>query len=176
MLRGAQPCPLPGKSRSFPCRSCIVGVYAALARGFPFRFGGIAGSSALVMLAVRQYWNTWLPLLSSAANRRKAKTVVQRLIGIINRTEAKKQVCHVGPRRGRRPPEREGEIPREDRPRGAVETRNTRVSKGGGPEDNDVPETQQGRHEDLSFFLPPLQGDTDRSPESPSRGGERTER
>ncbi|XP_043453885.1 cilia- and flagella-associated protein 46 isoform X3 [Prionailurus bengalensis] len=55
------------------------------------RFGGIAGSSALVMLAVRQYWNTWLPLLSSAANRRKAKTVVQRLIGIINKTEAKKQ-------------------------------------------------------------------------------------
>ncbi|XP_044896834.1 cilia- and flagella-associated protein 46 isoform X1 [Felis catus] len=65
----------------------------AAARSFveSARFGGIAGSSALVMLAVRQYWNTWLPLLSSAANRRKAKTVVQRLIGIINRTEAKKQ-------------------------------------------------------------------------------------
>ncbi|XP_053062995.1 cilia- and flagella-associated protein 46 isoform X3 [Acinonyx jubatus] len=65
----------------------------AAARSFTegARFGGIAGSSALVMLAVRQYWNTWLPLLSSAANRRKAKTVVQRLIGIINKTEAKKQ-------------------------------------------------------------------------------------
>ncbi|XP_040342798.1 cilia- and flagella-associated protein 46 isoform X7 [Herpailurus yagouaroundi] len=65
----------------------------AAARSFmeSARFGGIAGSSALVMLAVRQYWNTWLPLLSSAANRRKAKTVVQRLIGIINKTEAKKQ-------------------------------------------------------------------------------------
>ncbi|XP_025774064.1 cilia- and flagella-associated protein 46 [Puma concolor] len=65
----------------------------AAARSFmeSARFGGIAGSSALVMLAVRQCWNTWLPLLSSAANRRKAKTVVQRLIGIINKTEAEKQ-------------------------------------------------------------------------------------
>ncbi|XP_045295285.1 cilia- and flagella-associated protein 46 isoform X4 [Leopardus geoffroyi] len=65
----------------------------AAARSFTesARFGGIAGSSALVMLAVRQYWNTWLPLLSSAANRRKAKAAVQRLIGIINKTEAKKQ-------------------------------------------------------------------------------------
>ncbi|XP_049501881.1 cilia- and flagella-associated protein 46 isoform X1 [Panthera uncia] len=65
----------------------------AAARSFmeSARFGGMAGSSALVMLAVRQYWNTWLPLLSSAANRRRARTVVQRLIGIINKTEAKKQ-------------------------------------------------------------------------------------
>ncbi|XP_045425210.1 cilia- and flagella-associated protein 46 isoform X3 [Lemur catta] len=55
------------------------------------RFGGVAGSSALVMLAARHYWNTWLPLLSSAANRRKAKAGVQRLIGIINRTDARKQ-------------------------------------------------------------------------------------
>uniref|UniRef100_A0A8C8Y3Z7 Cilia and flagella associated protein 46 n=1 Tax=Panthera leo TaxID=9689 RepID=A0A8C8Y3Z7_PANLE len=68
----------------------------AAARSFmeSARFGGMAGSSALVMLAVRQYWNTWLPLLSSAANRRRARTVVQRLIGIINKTEAKKQVGH----------------------------------------------------------------------------------
>ncbi|XP_010857855.1 PREDICTED: protein CFAP46, partial [Bison bison bison] len=35
------------------------------------RFAGIAGSSALVMLAARHYWNTWLPLLSSAGSRKE---------------------------------------------------------------------------------------------------------
>ncbi|KAM5140139.1 cilia- and flagella-associated protein 46 [Callospermophilus lateralis] len=55
------------------------------------RFGGLAGSSALVMLATRHYWNAWLPLLSSAVNRKKAKGAVQKLIGIINKTEARKQ-------------------------------------------------------------------------------------
>ncbi|VTJ70318.1 Hypothetical predicted protein [Marmota monax] len=55
------------------------------------RFGGLAGSSALVMLAARHCWNAWLPLLSSAVNRKKAKGAVQKLIGIINQTEARKQ-------------------------------------------------------------------------------------
>ncbi|KAM6182244.1 cilia- and flagella-associated protein 46 [Erethizon dorsatum] len=55
------------------------------------RFGGIAGSSALVMLATRHYWNTWLPLLSSAVNRKKARGAVQKIIRIINKTEAKKE-------------------------------------------------------------------------------------
>ncbi|XP_045665368.1 cilia- and flagella-associated protein 46 isoform X2 [Ursus americanus] len=55
------------------------------------KFGGIARSSALVMLAVRHYWNTWLPFLSSAANRKKTKNVIQRIVSIINKTEAKKQ-------------------------------------------------------------------------------------
>ncbi|XP_073934125.1 cilia- and flagella-associated protein 46 isoform X3 [Castor canadensis] len=55
------------------------------------RFGGLAGSSALVMLAARHYWNTWLPLLSSAVNRKKARGSVQRIIGIINKMEVKKQ-------------------------------------------------------------------------------------
>ncbi|XP_021108879.1 cilia- and flagella-associated protein 46 isoform X3 [Heterocephalus glaber] len=55
------------------------------------RFGGIAGSSALVMLATRHYWNTWLPLLSSAVNRKKAKGAVQKIIKIINKTEATKE-------------------------------------------------------------------------------------
>uniref|UniRef100_A0A8C3XAK5 Cilia and flagella associated protein 46 n=1 Tax=Catagonus wagneri TaxID=51154 RepID=A0A8C3XAK5_9CETA len=56
------------------------------------RFGGIAGSSALVMLAARHYWNTWLPLLSSAASRRKCRSATQRLLGIIGRMEARRQV------------------------------------------------------------------------------------
>nr|XP_054099496.1 cilia- and flagella-associated protein 46 isoform X11 [Callithrix jacchus] len=55
------------------------------------RFGGIAGSSALVMLAARHYWNAWLPLLSSAVYRKKAQGALQRLIRIINTTEARKQ-------------------------------------------------------------------------------------
>ncbi|XP_048193494.1 cilia- and flagella-associated protein 46-like [Perognathus longimembris pacificus] len=55
------------------------------------RFGGVAGSSALVMLAARHYWNAWLPLLSSAANRKKAKSSVQKVISIINRTETRKR-------------------------------------------------------------------------------------
>nr|XP_021521808.1 cilia- and flagella-associated protein 46 isoform X1 [Aotus nancymaae] len=55
------------------------------------RFGGIAGSSALVMLAARHFWNAWLPFLSSAVYRKKAQGALQRLIRIINRTEAEKQ-------------------------------------------------------------------------------------
>lgn len=66
---------------------------AQLARsGLPFRFGGMAQSSALVMLAARHYWNTQLPLLSSAANRKKARHIIQRIINIINKTETKTQV------------------------------------------------------------------------------------
>ncbi|XP_031244561.1 cilia- and flagella-associated protein 46 isoform X3 [Mastomys coucha] len=55
------------------------------------RFGGLANSSSLVMMAARHYWNTWLPLVSSPANRKKAKTSLQRIISIINKTENKKQ-------------------------------------------------------------------------------------
>ncbi|XP_058291854.1 cilia- and flagella-associated protein 46 isoform X6 [Hylobates moloch] len=55
------------------------------------RFGGIAGSGALVMLAARHYWNAWLPLLSSAVYRKKAKGALKRIIAIINKTEARKQ-------------------------------------------------------------------------------------
>ncbi|XP_035317165.1 cilia- and flagella-associated protein 46 isoform X1 [Cricetulus griseus] len=55
------------------------------------RFGGLAGNSTLVMMAARHFWNTWLPLLSSPVNRKKAKGSLQRIIGIINKTEAKKQ-------------------------------------------------------------------------------------
>ncbi|XP_043331937.1 cilia- and flagella-associated protein 46 [Cervus canadensis] len=55
------------------------------------RFAGIAGSSALVMLAARHFWNTWLPLLSSPGSRKKCKSATQRIIGIINKTDAKKQ-------------------------------------------------------------------------------------
>lgn len=56
------------------------------------RFGGLANSSSLVMMAARHYWNAWLPLLSSRANRKKAKASLQRIISIINKTEHKKQV------------------------------------------------------------------------------------
>ncbi|XP_070288236.1 cilia- and flagella-associated protein 46 isoform X2 [Myotis yumanensis] len=55
------------------------------------RFGGMAQSSALVMLAARHYWNTQLPLLSSAANRKKARHIIQRIVNIINKTETKTQ-------------------------------------------------------------------------------------
>ncbi|EDL17863.1 mCG128871, isoform CRA_b [Mus musculus] len=55
------------------------------------RFGGLANSNSLVMMAARHYWNTWLPLLSSPANRKKAKASLQRIISIINKTENKKQ-------------------------------------------------------------------------------------
>ncbi|XP_016061813.1 PREDICTED: cilia- and flagella-associated protein 46 [Miniopterus natalensis] len=55
------------------------------------RFGGISQSSALVMLAARHYWNTQLPLLSSAASRKKSKSTIQKIVTIINKTEAKKQ-------------------------------------------------------------------------------------
>ncbi|XP_036907145.1 cilia- and flagella-associated protein 46 [Sturnira hondurensis] len=55
------------------------------------RFGGIAQSSALVMLAARHYWNSQLPLLSSSASRKKAKSSIQRIVTVINQVEAKKQ-------------------------------------------------------------------------------------
>lgn len=45
-----------------------------------------------MMLAARHYWNTWLPLLSSAGSRKKCKSATQRIISIINKTEARKQV------------------------------------------------------------------------------------
>lgn len=44
------------------------------------------------MLAARHYWNSQLPLLSSAASRKKAKGTIQRIVAIINKVEAKKQV------------------------------------------------------------------------------------
>uniref|UniRef100_A0A287BAS2 Cilia and flagella associated protein 46 n=1 Tax=Sus scrofa TaxID=9823 RepID=A0A287BAS2_PIG len=56
------------------------------------RFGGLAGSSALVMLAARHCWNSWLPLLSSAVSRRQCRGPTQRLLSIISKTEARKQV------------------------------------------------------------------------------------
>ncbi|XP_037661046.1 cilia- and flagella-associated protein 46 [Choloepus didactylus] len=55
------------------------------------RFGGIAGSSSLVMLAARHFWNACLPLLGSAANRRRVRGTTQEIISIINKTEAKKE-------------------------------------------------------------------------------------
>ncbi|CAO2583736.1 Cilia- and flagella-associated protein 46 [Lemmus lemmus] len=55
------------------------------------KYGGLAGNSSLVMMAARHYWNTWLPLLSSPGNRKKAKGSLQRIISIINKTESKKQ-------------------------------------------------------------------------------------
>ncbi|KAF6317002.1 cilia and flagella associated protein 46 [Rhinolophus ferrumequinum] len=55
------------------------------------RFGGMAGNSGLVMLATRHYWNACLPLLSSAVSRRQSKGTIQRVVSIINKTEAKKQ-------------------------------------------------------------------------------------
>ncbi|KAM5324144.1 cilia- and flagella-associated protein 46 isoform 3-T3 [Glossophaga mutica] len=55
------------------------------------RFGGIAQSSPLVMLAARHYWNSQLPLLSSAASRREARSAIQRIVAVINKVEAKQQ-------------------------------------------------------------------------------------
>lgn len=86
--------PLPALRGPRSCRrvpACLQ--LTQLARsGLPFRFGGIAKSSALVMLAARHYWNTQLPLLSSAANRKKARHIIQRIVNIINKTETKTQV------------------------------------------------------------------------------------
>nr|XP_058154071.1 cilia- and flagella-associated protein 46 isoform X2 [Dasypus novemcinctus] len=55
------------------------------------RFGGLAGSSALVLLAARHFWNACLPLLSSAASRKKVRGAVQKVVSIINKTETTKQ-------------------------------------------------------------------------------------
>ncbi|XP_012590268.1 PREDICTED: cilia- and flagella-associated protein 46 [Condylura cristata] len=56
------------------------------------KFGGVAGSRALVMQAARHYWNSVLPALGSAGGRRKVHSAVQRMVSIINRTEAREQV------------------------------------------------------------------------------------
>ncbi|XP_011370907.1 cilia- and flagella-associated protein 46, partial [Pteropus vampyrus] len=61
------------------------------------RFGGIAGSSALVMLAARHFWNTWRPLLSSAASRKKARSAVQKLLGIVLLEKGDVQLLHQWP-------------------------------------------------------------------------------
>lgn len=45
-----------------------------------------------MMQAARHFWNTWLPLLSSAVNRKKCKSATQEVISVINKTEARKQV------------------------------------------------------------------------------------
>ncbi|XP_076982551.1 cilia- and flagella-associated protein 46 isoform X2 [Tamandua tetradactyla] len=55
------------------------------------RFGGVAGSSGLVMLAARHFWNACLPLFAHAASRKKMRGAVQKLIGIINKVETKTQ-------------------------------------------------------------------------------------
>ncbi|XP_057591801.1 cilia- and flagella-associated protein 46 [Hippopotamus amphibius kiboko] len=55
------------------------------------RFGGIAGSSALVMRAARHFWNAWLPRLCSAAGRRTCRDATQRLLRLIRKTEARGQ-------------------------------------------------------------------------------------
>lgn len=68
------------------------GLWGFSDEAYHFRFGGLAKSNSLVMMAARHYWNTWLPLLSSPANRKKAKASLQRIISIINKTERKKQV------------------------------------------------------------------------------------
>ncbi|XP_054975087.1 cilia- and flagella-associated protein 46 [Sorex araneus] len=54
------------------------------------RFAGIAESSALVLLGARLFWNSWLPMLDSAASRKMCRSGLQKVINIINRTEAKK--------------------------------------------------------------------------------------
>lgn len=82
-----------GRSPSRPCGADLGPHPQRQSRpGLPRRFAGIAGSPALVMLAARHFWNTWLPLLSSAGSRKKCKSATQRLISIINKTEAGKQV------------------------------------------------------------------------------------
>ena len=51
-----------------------------------------------MMLAARHFWNTWLPLLSSPGSRKKCKSATQKIITVINKTEAKKQVRGASPR------------------------------------------------------------------------------
>ncbi|XP_060027023.1 cilia- and flagella-associated protein 46 isoform X2 [Erinaceus europaeus] len=65
----------------------------AAARAFleGVRFGGIAGSSPLVMQGARLYWNSVLPVLSSAVGRKASRIAVQRILATINHTEARKQ-------------------------------------------------------------------------------------
>lgn len=74
-----------------------LSIYASPGQVSPCRFGGIAGSPTLVMLAVRHYWNAWRPLLSSAAHRKTSRGAVRRVISTINETEAAKRV-RCGPR------------------------------------------------------------------------------
>ena len=92
------------------------------------------GSNAKnVMLAARHYWNTWLPLLSSAGSREKCKSATQRLISIINKTEARKQVL------GRRSSCR---LLGRGRRRGARRARNPAAAWGGG---RDIAEAAAGQ-------------------------------
>ena len=51
-----------------------------------------------MMLAARHFWNTWLPLLSSPGSRKKCRSATQKIITVINKTEAKKQVRAASPR------------------------------------------------------------------------------
>ena len=86
-----------------------------------------------MMLAARHYWNTWLPLLSSAGSRKKCKSATQRLISIINKTEARKQVL------GRRSSCR---LLGRGRRRGARRARNPAAAWGGG---RDIAEAAAGQ-------------------------------
>lgn len=63
-----------------------------LSSGLLLRFAGIAESSALVLLGARHFWNSWLPMLGLAASRKLCRSNLQKVISIINRTEAKKPV------------------------------------------------------------------------------------
>ena len=85
------------------------------------------------MLAARHYWNIWLPLLSSAGSRKKCKSATQRLISIINKTEARKQVL------GRRSSCR---LLGRGRRRGARRARNPAAAWGGG---RDIAEAAAGQ-------------------------------
>ena len=94
-----------------------------------------------MMLAARHYWNAWLPLLSSAGSRKECKSATQRIISIINKTEAGKQVLGrpsscllLG--RGRR--------------RGAMRARNPVAAWGGGVTGDET--TCRGREEEKNHF------------------------
>lgn len=76
----------------------------------------MAGSSGLVMLATRHYWNACLPLLSSAVSRRQSKGTVQRVISVINKMEAKKQVRQRAGVPGPMVPLRWTRVPRREQP------------------------------------------------------------
>lgn len=89
---GAPGSPCPGRIWKRGVLLSPMGVGSSGGQELPFRFGGLAGSSALVMLAARHYWNTCLPLLASAASRRKSQSAIQRIVRVINKTEARQQV------------------------------------------------------------------------------------
>ncbi|XP_007452074.1 PREDICTED: tetratricopeptide repeat protein 40 [Lipotes vexillifer] len=54
------------------------------------RFGGMAGSSALVMQAARHLWDSWLPLLPPAGGRKKCKSAPREAASVVGNTEARK--------------------------------------------------------------------------------------